>query len=189
MSEIEEALLGYNDELATTSQHQENKARRHSWRGRKCGFAFIATLLIIFSTFLILYHRWYFALNIKETQITDPFDRDVKLLLHPEDHVWREPIIRHFVWNITRAKIAPDGVEKDVLLINSKSAGCHGRDLEKRNLTAIDLFPGPTIEARPGDTLEIEVFNFLDEGVSLHWHGLHMRGIYIIIPSRMKVQN
>jgi len=39
-------------------------------------------------------------------------------------------------------------------------------------------FPGSTIEARSGDTLVVEVVNSLqdDEGVSLHWHGLHMRG-------------
>jgi FtsP/CotA-like multicopper oxidase with cupredoxin domain len=41
-----------------------------------------------------------------------------------------------------------------------------------------DEFPGPTIEARSGDTLIVEIVNNLqdDEGVSLHWHGLHMRG-------------
>lgn len=50
----------------------------------------------------------------------------------------------------------------------------------------VDRFPGPTIEARSGDTLEIEVINLLDEGVSLHWHGLHMRGIYTIISCRLE---
>lgn len=40
-----------------------------------------------------------------------------------------------------------------------------------------DEFPGPTLETRSGDTLVIEVSNLLqDEGVSLHWHGLHMKG-------------
>ena len=45
-------------------------------------------------------------------------------------------------------------------------------------LRRTDQFPGPTIEARSGDTLEIEVFNFAEEEVTLHWHGLHMRGSY-----------
>lgn len=41
----------------------------------------------------------------------------------------------------------------------------------------IDLFPGPTIEARTGDTIIVSVTNALDsEGISIHWHGLHMRG-------------
>lgn len=37
-------------------------------------------------------------------------------------------------------------------------------------------FPGPVIEARSEDRLVIIVSNQLDdEGVSFHWHGLHMR--------------
>jgi hypothetical protein len=42
----------------------------------------------------------------------------------------------------------------------------------------IDEFPGPTIKPRSGDTLVVEVVNNLqdDEGVSIHWRGLHMRG-------------
>jgi FtsP/CotA-like multicopper oxidase with cupredoxin domain len=37
-------------------------------------------------------------------------------------------------------------------------------------------FPGPTVEVRSGDTLVVEVLNRLEESVSIHWHGLHMRG-------------
>ena len=39
-------------------------------------------------------------------------------------------------------------------------------------------FPGPTIEARSGDRLFVVISNQLEdgEGVSIHWHGLHMRG-------------
>jgi FtsP/CotA-like multicopper oxidase with cupredoxin domain len=45
-------------------------------------------------------------------------------------------------------------------------------------LTLAGQFPGPTIEARSGDILEIEIFNLSEESLSLHWHGLHMRGSY-----------
>lgn len=39
----------------------------------------------------------------------------------------------------------------------------------------IDLFPGPTVEARSGDTLMITVTNALaDDEIALHWHGLHV---------------
>ncbi|KAF4638056.1 hypothetical protein G7Y89_g1 [Cudoniella acicularis] len=38
-------------------------------------------------------------------------------------------------------------------------------------------FPGPTLEARSGDTIIIEVQNEMqDEGVAIHWHGLRMEG-------------
>ena len=48
-------------------------------------------------------------------------------------------------------------------------------------------FPGPTLEARTGDQLIIIVSNQLEdgEGVSFHWHGLHMRGMF----SCLKCQN
>lgn len=133
MSEIEESLLGYDDELAATRWKQENETRRYIWRGRDCGLAFAATLLIIFSTFLILYPQWHSVLKIPEKQITETLNRDLKLLLHPEDHVSREPSARKFVWNITKAKIAPDGVEKDVLLINSTSNGIQSRVSESES--------------------------------------------------------
>jgi FtsP/CotA-like multicopper oxidase with cupredoxin domain len=46
-------------------------------------------------------------------------------------------------------------------------------------ISLTDLFTSPIIEARSGDTLQILVHNDLeDEQTSLHWHGLHMRGIF-----------
>ncbi|KAF8849971.1 hypothetical protein BDZ45DRAFT_771129 [Acephala macrosclerotiorum] len=115
-------------------------------------------------TFFILYLQWH-SPQATGSSLATPLDldttaelaKDLKLLLHPEDHVSRGPGIRRFLWNITKAWIAPNGVLKDVFLVN-------------------DQFPGPTVEARSGDTLEIEVLNFSQEEVSFHWHGLHMRG-------------
>jgi len=37
-------------------------------------------------------------------------------------------------------------------------------------------FPGPTIIANLGDTLSILVTNAFDEGLSVHWHGIHQKG-------------
>ncbi|RDW65066.1 hypothetical protein BP6252_10717 [Coleophoma cylindrospora] len=82
----------------------------------------------------------------------------VGIRLHPEDHVYRKPQTRNYNWVVTSGVRSPDGVQKEVYLINGD-------------------FPGPTIEARTGDTITVSVTNALDdEGVSIHWHGLHMRG-------------
>ena len=79
-------------------------------------------------------------------------------VLHPEDHTNREATTLRYQWRITRGQRRPDGVLKEVYLIN-------------------DAFPGPTVEARSGDRLVVEVENGLhNEGVSLHWHGLSLRG-------------
>jgi FtsP/CotA-like multicopper oxidase with cupredoxin domain len=82
--------------------------------------------------------------------------------LHPEDHVFRDPKTIAYNWTITSGFRSPDGVKKEVYLVN-------------------DLFPGPTIECRSGDTLVIHVTNsLLSEGVSIHWHGLEMRGFNVM---------
>jgi FtsP/CotA-like multicopper oxidase with cupredoxin domain len=50
-----------------------------------------------------------------------------------------------------------DGVDRQVLAFNGE-------------------FPGPKIEARIGDDLVIHVHNAFDKGLTVHWHGLAMRG-------------
>lgn len=79
-----------------------------------------------------------------------------RIELHPKDHVYRSPVTQHLDWRVTSGHRRPDGVLKEIYLIN-------------------DLFPGPTIEARSGDTLIITVRNAVQqESISLHWHGLHV---------------
>lgn len=86
-----------------------------------------------------------------------PTSTRLNIQLHPEDHATREPTTLKYKWQITSAVQNPDGVEKLIYLIDGQ-------------------FPGPTIEARSGDRLVIEVENSLDEShTAIHWHGLRMR--------------
>ncbi|KAJ3494552.1 hypothetical protein NLG97_g4007 [Lecanicillium saksenae] len=84
-----------------------------------------------------------------------------RFALHPELHISRSPRTLRFDWNVTRQPARPDGVLRDVYLINGQ-------------------FIGPTIEARSGDELQITVtnniFNDTDAGLAMHWHGLLMNG-------------
>jgi FtsP/CotA-like multicopper oxidase with cupredoxin domain len=43
---------------------------------------------------------------------------------------------------------------------------------EREMLVINGAFPGPTIEANWGDTIQVTVHNTLQEGTTLHWHGL-----------------
>ncbi|XP_059664353.1 laccase-3-like [Cornus florida] len=43
-------------------------------------------------------------------------------------------------------------------------------------ITVNGQFPGPTLEARDGDTLVIKVINSARYNVSIHWHGIHQKG-------------
>ncbi|KAK2609157.1 hypothetical protein QQS21_002239 [Conoideocrella luteorostrata] len=69
-------------------------------------------------------------------------------------------VIRSYDFTVSRGLIAPDGYEKEVLLVNG-------------------AFPGPPIEANWGDTIQVTVHNNIsraDEGLALHWHGFLHHG-------------
>ncbi|KAF7557463.1 hypothetical protein G7Z17_g672 [Cylindrodendrum hubeiense] len=67
-------------------------------------------------------------------------------------------VIRKYDFTISRGTIAPDGYELSAILVNG-------------------AFPGPTIEANWGDTIQVTVHNDIeDEGVALHWHGFLQTG-------------
>ncbi|KAI8711503.1 hypothetical protein NCS52_01414100 [Fusarium sp. LHS14.1] len=84
-------------------------------------------------------------------------DGHLGIRLHPEEHAFRPPTTLTFNWTITAGLRSPDGVQKRVYLVNNE-------------------FPGPTIEARPGDRFVLHIRNSLEEeGISLHWHGLQMK--------------
>ncbi|WEW57589.1 hypothetical protein PRK78_003056 [Emydomyces testavorans] len=102
--------------------------------------------------------------------------------LHPQEHIYRPPATIRLNWTITSAYRRPDGVKKRVYLINGELLLYQFLSCDRSNTLTVDVyttgaFPGPTVETRPGDRLLINVTNELQhEGVSLHWHGLHMRG-------------
>lgn len=65
---------------------------------------------------------------------------------------------RHLKWAVEYMQWSPDGVEGIVMAINGR-------------------FPGPTIRARAGDTIHLELMNKLHtEGLVIHWHGIRQIG-------------
>lgn len=65
---------------------------------------------------------------------------------------------RHFKWEVGYMYASPDCEEKILLGINGQ-------------------FPGPTIRAKAGDTIHVELKNALHtEGVVIHWHGIRQVG-------------
>lgn len=61
---------------------------------------------------------------------------------------------------MSRGVIAPDGYQRQVLLVNG-------------------AYPGPTIEANWGDTIQVTLHNNItgpEEGTALHWHGFLQTG-------------
>ncbi|XP_031482148.1 L-ascorbate oxidase-like [Nymphaea colorata] len=65
---------------------------------------------------------------------------------------------RHLKWELGYLDWAPDCVQSFVIGINGQ-------------------YPGPTVRAKAGDTLVVEVTNKLPtEGVVIHWHGIRQLG-------------
>ncbi|KAK9450187.1 Cupredoxin [Limtongia smithiae] len=68
--------------------------------------------------------------------------------------------LHEYEWTVTPATRAPDGVEREMILVNG-------------------LFPGPILRARKGDSVKITIINRLplfNQSTSIHFHGLHQRG-------------
>ncbi|RDA90612.1 hypothetical protein CP533_2792 [Ophiocordyceps camponoti-saundersi (nom. inval.)] len=88
-----------------------------------------------------------------------PWSRYNKFTNYYHDYP-RTGVIRRYEWTVSRTVIAADGYLKQVLLVNGQ-------------------FPGPTIEANWGDTIQVTVHNDIrdpGEGVSMHWHGFLQQG-------------
>ncbi|CAJ2509182.1 Uu.00g142080.m01.CDS01 [Anthostomella pinea] len=64
---------------------------------------------------------------------------------------------RHFVLTLTWEKISPDGVERDMFLVNGQ-------------------FPGPLLEMNEGDDVVILVKNESPYNATIHYHGIEMMG-------------
>lgn len=85
-------------------------------------------------------------------------DTDREYLLDMAWDLNAAPTIRRYDFVITQGKAWPDGVVRDMLLVNGQ-------------------FPGPLIEANRGDRILVNVTNRLtSEPTAIHWHGIHQRG-------------
>lgn len=128
----------------------------------------ITSALVVFFFTCIFYFRGTLLQGIftdhqqhpTAQEVKTPASHELDYILHPEAHIHRPPATFHHEWVITESPRRPDGVLKPVYTINGQ-------------------FPGPVLEARSGDTLIINVANNIttrSNGISIHWHGLHMLG-------------
>ncbi|CAI2167496.1 10572_t:CDS:10 [Funneliformis geosporum] len=68
-----------------------------------------------------------------------------------------EPITRYYNLTLSRAELKPDGFSRIVWTSNNQ-------------------YPGPMIRANKGDRMVIYVNNDLDDGTTIHWHGIFQHG-------------
>jgi FtsP/CotA-like multicopper oxidase with cupredoxin domain len=166
-----ELLTTSIDKTHDDTSRSQSRFWKHVWGGDRSkwlwhlGLVFSVFMLITLSisSFEALFQflttsRISNAAHTESASHSDGQKQMLGIQLHPEDHASRAPKTITHHWNITSDYRSPDGVKKEVYLVNGE-------------------FPGPTIECRSGDRLVIHVTNNLSsgEGVSIHWHGLHMQ--------------
>lgn len=127
MSRAEESLLNSKDDLLERAEgaYKRRIAAQRCWQA--ASRVLILTPLVLSIVLFVVYFRdvakpldLVASNTTTQPQITadKELERDFGILLHPKDHVLRQPNVLHSSWNITKAIIAPDGVEKNVFLIN-----------------------------------------------------------------------
>jgi hypothetical protein len=60
---------------------------------------------------------WIAPIQTRPSQDLSATNRP-RIELHPEDHVYRQPVTHHLDWRITSGQRRPDGVLKKIYLIN-----------------------------------------------------------------------
>ena len=125
---------------------RRDKGDRESW---SIVHVMLAIPIVFLSVVFILHLQWNSAVKTVETTSAaaqpdgqSPIAhsrRDVTRFLNPKEHVSRDPKTMQLSWNITKAVIAPDGVRKEVYLINSMTPRSVYRALQKLNVSQISF--------------------------------------------------
>lgn len=144
--------------------------RSRSWACICLAAAFIAALVVG-----AMVWRYAAPLQQNASQSQQSQQPQLAIDLHPEEHNVRPSTTLKFHWDITSGYLSPDGTRKRIYLVNGT---LQLSQFQLQSDSATGEFPGPVIEARSGDRIIVHVTNSLgdNEGLSLHWHGLQLRG-------------
>lgn len=71
-----------------------------------------------------------------------------------DDCECEEPSTRHFDFTVTWAQNAPDGVDRNMFMVNGQ-------------------FPGPTLELNQGDSVVVKLRNSSPFNTTIHYHGVY----------------
>ena len=102
--------------------------------------------------------------------------------------VSRTPTTRRYTFYITQALGAPDGFQRPMILINNQFPGISILPFDASNTTKGALTAGPLIEANSGDTIQVEVWNFMSNwSTSIHWHGIDQKNTTWMVRQRFMI--
>lgn len=99
----------------STKTFAEPKRERHLWWN---GLWTVILLLGLVYTLDLPFGAWIRPLSIHRGPDEATVETRPNIGLHPDDHVFRQPTTQHLDWRVTSGHRRPDGVLKNVYLIN-----------------------------------------------------------------------
>ncbi|KAF8979466.1 hypothetical protein BGZ46_005413 [Entomortierella lignicola] len=138
-----------------------NQQSRQKWTLKKIILTITVLVVIVLGlTFgLVFGLRKHHDNNLDDNniQFTESWNNPSEFMPSKNFTITNVPTTRYYEWTISEQTIAPDGLERKMLLVNG-------------------LFPGPLVEANTGDRIVVKVTNNITAGTSIHWHGMFQNG-------------
>jgi hypothetical protein len=160
-----DALLGTSRDASLEARHDSRRRSCRSWfSARNILIVILGILFLLMVLAQALGFKLRHGKHLPESQTIISDVQRTGFRRPPSDYVldpnwnygaWRTT--RKYHWTITDEEVNPDGVYRQMILIDGQ-------------------FPGPLVECNEGDTLSIEIENQSVNATSLHWHGIFQNG-------------
>ncbi|KAG0214798.1 hypothetical protein BGX28_001433 [Mortierella sp. GBA30] len=120
----------------------------------------ILTVTILIVITLALVFGLVYGLRSRHSKgpvFTEAWNNPSEFVLSKNFTNTKTPTTRYYDWTVSQQTIAPDGLDRPMLLVNG-------------------MFPGPLVEANTGDRIVVKVTNSIINGTAIHWHGMFQNG-------------
>ncbi|MFO9595261.1 multicopper oxidase domain-containing protein, partial [Legionella pneumophila serogroup 1] len=129
-------------------------------------YFFIFSFLLFSSSALFAQHEQHSASTQKQTS-----PKTTKLQPKPAKNKTEQPIAKKQPVKTVTPLTMTGGAKHTVnLVVAYKTVNFAGKT--RRAIAVNGQIPAPTLHFKEGDDVTINVYNHLDEGTSIHWHGL-----------------
>ncbi|KAI6797210.1 putative multicopper oxidase, type 1 [Hortaea werneckii] len=157
MGEQEEGLLAEWEKYNATELLLTGNSNRSRWSWPVWAAIVVAMILAVGVTIGCVIAFGHSAQD--NVDQTDEFSR-----VHTSDYILDQewdyhapPQRREYHWTVRDQEHNPDGIYRQMVLVNNQ-------------------FPGPQIRVNEGDTIVVHVYNMGVNATSIHWHGLYQNG-------------
>lgn len=143
------------------------------WKHVTKGFALFNKELLLYFSFLLLGSSALFAQHEQHGASTPPLtsSKTTPSQSKPAQYKMEQPTTKKQSPKAVTPLTITGGAKRTVnLVVAYKTVNFAGK--LRRAIAVNGQIPAPTLHFKEGDDVTIHVYNHLDEGTSIHWHGL-----------------